>query len=305
MPEELYKKYRPKSFKDVIGQDEVVRSLIEMGKSDTIPHTILFTGPSGCGKTTLARILKVKLKCSDRDFYEINGADARGIEMIRDIRSRMFLAPIGGDCRIWLCDEAHQLTGPAQESFLKILEDTPSHVYFFLASTDPSKLKRTIITRSTEIKVKELTEQQIIALVNDVCRKEEKEVSEAIPKKIAEIAEGSARKALVLLHQIISIDDEEKQLETLQRADVKREAIEIARALLNDKTSWKQMAEILKNVKEDPEQIRWMVLGYASKVALSRPDRACAIIDEFRDNFFDSKRAGLIASCYNVLRNST
>lgn len=303
MTEELYKRYRPTNFKQVIGQEEAVRTLVEMGRNNSIPHTILFTGPSGCGKTTLARILKNKLKCSDHDFNELNSSDFRGIDTVRDIRQKMFLAPMGGKCRIWLLDEFHQTTSAAQEAFLKILEDTPPHTYFFLASTDPQKLKRTIITRCTEIKVGLLTEKQIVDLINSVANQEEKVISKAVSEKTAEISEGSARKALVLLHQIISIEDEDTQLETLQKADIKKQAIEIARALMNEKTTWKQMAEILKGVDEDPESIRWMVLGYCAKVAFARPPRACAIIEEFRDPFYDSKKAGLISSCYNIIRN--
>src|SRR5690606_3369465 len=108
-----------------------------------IPHAMLFTGPSGCGKTTLARILRVKLRCSDNDFQEINAADFRGIDSIRSMRQQVGAAPLGGDSRIWLIDEAHSMTADAQNAFLKLLEDTPRHVYFFLATTDPQKLKKT------------------------------------------------------------------------------------------------------------------------------------------------------------------
>ena len=218
MSEELYKKHRPTNFKQIIGQQEAIRTLTEMGKNGSIPHTILLSGPSGCGKTTIARILKTKLKCSDNDFYEINAADSRGIDTVRDIRQRMFLAPIGGECRIWLVDESHQLTSQAQQSFLKILEDTPKHVYFFLASTEPNKLLKTIITRSTEIKLRELTEKELVELVNRTVKDEDKKISEDIVKKMADLADGSARKALVLLHQIISVDNKEQQSEILQKA---------------------------------------------------------------------------------------
>ena len=99
---ELYKKHRPASFDNVIGQDEAVRSLSEFVKNNKIPHAILFTGPSGVGKTTLARILKDHLGCGDPDFQEINTADFRGIDTVREIRQRMGLAPMFGKSRVWL-----------------------------------------------------------------------------------------------------------------------------------------------------------------------------------------------------------
>lgn len=190
---------------------------------------------------------------------------------------------------------------------MKMLEDTPSHVYFFLASTDPQKLKNTIKTRCTHLVFRALSEHELSVLVSSVYKTEKKEkLSQVISKKLAEQAEGSARKALVLLHQIIGMDmsDEDAVLKRLSSSSVERQSIEICRALLNPKTDWKQMAAILKGVDEDPEQIRWMVLGYMKNVALGGGPisaRACSIIDEFRDNFYDSKAAGLVASCYSAI----
>jgi DNA polymerase III gamma/tau subunit len=102
---ELYRKYRPTKFSEVVGQSDAVKTLVDMGKRKALPHFILFTGPSGCGKTTIARILRQKLKCSDSDFSEVNAANDRGIDMVRDIEKKMNYAPIGGKCRLWLCDE--------------------------------------------------------------------------------------------------------------------------------------------------------------------------------------------------------
>jgi len=298
---ELYKKWRPKSFNDVVGQDKAITTLKSL-RGDKFPHTLLFTGGAGTGKTTICRILRTKLECADLDFMEVNAADDRGIDIIRDIRKRMNLAPINGKCRVWLIDECHQLTAQAQESFLKILEDTPKHVYFFLASTDPQKLKKTIISRSTEIKLQQIPGDVLDALVERIGKEEGAPVNGDVKAKIVELAEGSARKALVFLNQVIGIDGDDKQLEVLEAADVRKQAVEIARALLAKGTTWKKMAEILSAVDEEAESIRWLVLGYMTAVALKgNPTKACRIIDEFRDNFYDSKKAGLVASCYQVI----
>jgi len=312
MPEseavELYRVHRPASFDELVGQDDVVDVLDSMIENNRVPRCILASGPSGTGKTTVFRILKSTLKCADLDFHEINAASQRGIEMVRDIQSHVGMSPskLGGS-RIWMIDEAHALTSDAQNALLKTLEDIPSHVYFFLASTDPQKIKSTIITRSTHLKFKSIDIRELIGIMNDVCKKEcNKTLPETIGKKIAQLADGSARKALVLLHPIIDMDfsDEEGVLELLEKQDVKRAAIEICRALINKRTTWSEMSDILKSVDEEPEQIRWMVLGYMSSTALSgKPisSRAVMIITEFMDNFYDSKKAGLIRACHAVV----
>ena len=301
---ELYKDHRPKIFKNVIGQKAAVDSLNSLLFGDSFPSTLLFTGPSGCGKTTLARILQKKLDCGPRDFVEVNCADFRGIDMVRDIRGRMSLSPISGAKRIWLIDEAHQLTATAQDAFLKMLEDTPSHVHFFLATTDPQKLKKTIRTRSTEIAVKSLNSADLTELLYMVADKEGKELEEEVAERIVKHSDGSARKALVFLNQVIDLKKVQDQLNAINSSEIEKQGIELARALLDTRSNWKKVAAILKSINEDPESLRWMVLGYASNVMLSAGKstaRAFLLVDAFQDNFYDSKRAGLVAACYRVV----
>jgi DNA polymerase-3 subunit gamma/tau len=177
---ELYHKYRPKNFGRVVGQEESVALLKDFLDRGEFPHTTLFVGPSGCGKTTLARICRDKLGCSDANFVEVNAADDRGIDLPRRLARQAPLAALGGGVRIWLIDEVHQLTSAAQDSFLKLLEDTPEHVYFMLATTDPQKLKKTILTRSTEIKLSLLPAKQVEFLVTKVCQAEKKRLTEEV-----------------------------------------------------------------------------------------------------------------------------
>ena len=301
---ELYKKHRPTSPKQMLGQADVIKQISAMLKSDTVPHTMLFTGPSGCGKTTLARILVKALKCGKADFTELNAANSKGIDMVRDLQKRVSLAPVTGKCRIWIIDECHQLTGPAQEAFLKLLEDTPKHVYFFLATTDPQKLKKTIRTRCTELKVKELTTATLKKLIIDTATKEDIEISEEVIDKVAEYSEGSARKCLVLLHQIIHIKDSEDQLNAIVDSSHERASIEVAKALLNPRTTWSDMGKLLKAVDAEPEGIRRLVLGYCNAILLGggkMAPRAHLIITAFADNFFDSGKAGVTSACYEVV----
>ena len=306
MTTELYKKHRPKLFKHIIGQAAAVEALNVMISKDKVPHTLLFAGPSGCGKTSLARIMQGKLGCGDTDFTELNAADSRGVDTIRDIRQRMHLAPMNGKCRVWLIDECHQLTKDAQTAFLKMLEDTPSHVYFMLATTEPNKLLPTILSRCTVVRVAALSAKAMTELVLSVCKREQQTLGSTVLEQLVEVADGSPRRALVLLHQVIEMEDEDEQLNILQSADAKRQAIEIARTLMRPNATWKDLVPILKAVDEEPETIRRMVLGYANSVMLSAGGkvvpRAYLIVTAFRDHFYDCGKAGLAAACYEVLQ---
>lgn len=307
MNEELYKKHRPQKFGEIVGQDAAVRTLVDLGKRKAIPHTILFSGPSGCGKTTLARILRVKLRCGEMDFYEVNCADFRGIDMVRDIRDRIQLAPMGGESRIWLIDECARMTADAQNAFLKLLEDTPLHVYFFLATTDPRKLLGTIRTRATEIRVSPLGDGEMERLVRNVISKEGSEMPDAVVEKIVEVSGGSPRKALVWLNQVIGLDGEERQMSTVCAPDTDAEAIAVARALIKPRIGWSDMAKVLKDLKEDPEGVRRLVLGYMNTVVLGGGDaveRAVGIMEAFQDDLYSTGKAGLTLACYNAIHSA-
>jgi len=298
---ELYKKHRPKTLKAVIGNKSTVQALSNMIKQKTVPHTIMFHGPSGCGKTTLARILRNELACHDLDFKELNLSDFRGIDTIRDISRHMNLAPTGGPCRVWLLDEAHQMSRDAQNAALKILEDTPSHVYFLLCTTDPQKLLKTIQTRCCEMPVRSLTEKEMVRLLKKVTRREDFKLTEDVREELIDHAGGSARMALVLLDKIINLPEEERVDAIQRKAEEQKEAIELCRALIKN-PNWGKVSKILKNLKGEPESIRWAVLGYARSVILGgKNEQAYLILRAFEDNFYDSKNAGLARACYEVV----
>lgn len=300
---ELYKIHRPKKLSNIVGNEQVVKMLESKAKKDKIPHSILLSGPSGCGKTTLARIIAKLVDCGKRDIREINCADFRGIDTIRDIRSRMNLAPISGSSRVYIIDECHKLSNDAQNAFLKQLEDTPSHVYFILATTEPNRVIKTIRTRCTEISVKSLTTTQLSKLVSSVLKKENKKLSSTMITKIAENSEGSARKALVFLDQVIDMDDEKDMGELILASSDEIASVEIVKALLKTGTKWKDMSAILKSVDlKNAESIRYLVMAYSKAVLLnSGSSRAFLILDAFKDNFYDSKEAGLVHACYCII----
>jgi DNA polymerase-3 subunit gamma/tau len=300
----LYQKYRPGTLLTVIGQHRAVSTLEKLIEGKRIPHALLFTGASGVGKTTLARIIKDELNCGDRDFVEINCADFKGIDTIRDIRRQMTLSPLFGSSRVWLIDEAGKLSGDAMAAILKMLEDTPPHVYFMLCTTDPHKLLKTIHTRCTEIKLELLSESDLTKLVSDVAFKERMDLGENTIQSIVESAEGSARKALVILEQVGFLPESEQEEAILAASVAKDQAILLARELIKPNASWPAVAAILKDLKDEPEGIRYLILGYCRTVLLGGSKlapRAFMIIDTFSMNFYDSKQAGLAAACWEVV----
>jgi len=300
---ELYKKYRPVTFDRVNGQNAAIKSLSSFVEKNKIPHAILFTGPSGCGKTTLARIVAKHLDCGPSDFYELNCADVTGIDEVRKIRQCMSYAPMGGKSRVWIIDEAHKLSNAAQNAFLKMLEDTPRHVYFMLCTTEPKKLITTIRTRCTPIHLKAVSNDAIVTTINYILRKEKTEISNKIIDKIIEVSDGSVRHALVILDQIIGLTNEDDQLANIVPPAAQIAAIDIFKTLMYGKPTWSKIAPILKGIEEESEGIRRLVLACARNTLLSDKNvqRAYIIIEEFRDNYFDCGAAGLAASCYAVI----
>lgn len=311
--QELYKKHRPKRLQDLVGQAGAIKSIEKLIYSERVPHAILLTGPSGVGKTTIARILKKHLKCSDHDFLERNCADFRGIDDIREIRRHCDYRPLGGSVRIFLIDECHKLSNDAQNAFLKLLEDTPSHVYFMLATTDAGKLIKTIHTRCSQIKLGPIGPEDIATLLETVIKKEGFEISKVVREDIIEVSEGSARKALVILEQVAGLESEKEQLQAIQTTTFNKDtAFKLAQGLLfPDKTSWLEVAALLRELNEqEPEGIRYCILGYARAMLVGNKEgkppnpkfaaRAYMIIDHFSRNFYDSKHAGLAACCWEI-----
>lgn len=298
----LYNKYRPTEFKDIVGNLPTIAALESFLTAQDRSHSILFTGGSGQGKTTLARIVAHKLGCLQSDLIELNSANFRGVDTSREIIQQMRLKPISGPIRIWMLDECHKMTNDGQNALLKALEDTPSHVYFILCTTDPQKLLKTIINRCVEFRVQPLPENRLVFLLNRVCEKEGKKVAAEILEQIAKNCQGSARKALTVLEGIIDQDPEQQLRMAQQTANEESEVIELCRALVQSK-GWKEISKILKELHGvEAEQVRMAVLNYCNKVLLDKDDiKVFLIMDCFKESFYYTGMAGLTRACYQII----
>jgi len=295
---ELYKEYRPSAFDEIVGQATAVKMLSTMVDRGALPQALLFSGPSGCGKTTLARILAndPHLGCTDMDRSEINSSSYRGVDGVREL-ARM------GKSRVWILDEVHKLTSDAQHAALKMLEDTPRGTYFFLCTTNPEKLIKPIRTRCADVFLPALKAEDLEKLLSRVAKNIKLDVSQ-VADELVDAAGGSARALLVMLDRIRNVPKERwPDMIKLGEAD-SPQVIELCRALFK-KDSWKKVAEILRGIEEEPESVRWAVLGYAQAVLIKQANpHAYEMIRSFAEPFYDTKKAGLVASCFEVISGS-
>ncbi len=231
------RKYRPQGFEEVVGQDPVVTTLKNALKQGRVAHAYLFTGPRGVGKTSLARILAKALNCKkgptdkpcnkcdicravsegrDMDVLEIDGASNRGIDEVRTIRSNVKYLPSRARFKIYIIDEVHMLTREAFNALLKTLEEPPSHVKFFFATTAPNKLPETVQSRCQRFDLKNVTPSDIVKRLGQIAGKEGLDIEEEALKAIARHAKGGLRDAQSLLDQMGSFTEGKITLEEVQ-----------------------------------------------------------------------------------------
>jgi DNA polymerase-3 subunit gamma/tau len=300
----LVDKYRPKNLDDVIGNQTIIKSLKSKHKLNEIPKQLMFIGTRGCGKTTLARIIAGLVGGVGHGIIEVNSSNNRGIDTAKEIIRDCHFSPIEGKSKVYILDETHMATKDFQNAMLKVIEEPPENVYFIICTTDSKKIIKTIHSRCTKYEVSVLKRNDMITFLEGICDKENITNHESVLEAIYEESEGIPRNALKLLDKIKGIEDAglNELIECVRSSvDGSKEAIELCRALSKD-NSWKTISDILKNLNEDPEGIRRMILGYFSKVLLNTGSRrAYTIIKLFKDDFFDSGKAKLIAACYKTV----
>ncbi|MEW6107832.1 MAG: DNA polymerase III subunit gamma/tau [Nitrospirota bacterium] len=221
----LARKWRPKGFDDLIGQEPITRILKNAISQNRIAHAYIFSGPRGVGKTSTARILAKALNCKDGptpspcglcescngitegssvDVIEIDGASNNSVDDIRDLRERVKYAPSGGKYKVYIIDEAHMLSGSAFNALLKTLEEPPSHVIFVLATTALKKIPATVISRCQHMPFRRISSNEIKARLKEISGSETINISPSALNLIARAADGSMRDSLTILDQLSS-----------------------------------------------------------------------------------------------------
>lgn len=198
----LYRKYRPQSWEEVIGQEHVVKTLTNAIKLGRVSHAYLFAGPRGTGKTTIARLLAKSLGASDLDLIEIDAASNRGIDEIRELRDGIKFAPTAGKYKVFIIDEVHQLTKEAFNALLKTLEEPPAHAIFVLATTEIHKVPETILSRVQSFPFRKLTVEEITRKLQKIIEIEKIKINDDALHLIASFAGGSYRDGESMLEQL-------------------------------------------------------------------------------------------------------
>ncbi len=217
----LYRKYRSRTFGEVIGQMHVVQTLMNALNSGRISHAYLFTGPRGVGKTSVARLLALSVNCtaekdrpcgkcaicktplaSNMDIIEIDAASNRRIDEMRDLRDKVNIAPTVGKYKVYIIDEVHMLTTEAFNALLKTLEEPPAHVIFVLATTEAHKVPETIVSRTQRFNFKPIGIKDLIAHLRDIATKENMTIDDEALDLLAVASRGGFRDAISLLDQV-------------------------------------------------------------------------------------------------------
>ncbi|MBM4446059.1 MAG: DNA polymerase III subunit gamma/tau [Chloroflexi bacterium] len=233
----FYRKWRPQTLSQVVGQEHVTQTLRHAVASGRVAHAYLFCGPRGTGKTSTGRILAKAINClnpeegepcngcalckainegSAPDIIEIDAASNRGIDEIRDLREKVNYSPNLARYKVYIIDEVHMITKEASNAFLKTLEEPPPHAIFILATTEPHKVLPTILSRCQRFDFHRLSQSSVISKLNLVCEKEDVHIVPEALRLIAKVTTGSLRDAENLLEQLVTYYGHEIELHQVQ-----------------------------------------------------------------------------------------
>ena len=309
-----YRKWRPNSFSDLVGQEHVAMTLRQSTKLDRVSHSYLFCGPRGSGKTTTARIMAKAVNCLDlqdgdpcnacsicqsvndgrfMDIIELDAASNRGINEIRDIRDKVNFAPVQGRRKVYILDEAHMLTTEASNAFLKTLEEPPAHVIFVLCTTEAHRILATIASRCQRFDFRRIPPDQVLGRLSEIAEAEGVSVDSDALRMIARFSAGSLRDAENLLEQlVVSYADGVgvQQVEDLLGLGHSERWLELTKFLLMGNTSgalsvineaaW-DGADLRQLHRQTTELLRAaMLLHWGSEAIVDLPDQTLAQMKE-------------------------
>ena len=201
-------RYRPQKFEDVIGQDAIVKTLLNAIKNDSLAQALLFCGPRGVGKTTCARILAKEINKVESDYdyniFELDAANNAGVEDIRTLIDQFRIPPQIGKYKVYIIDEVHMLSKPAFNAFLKSLEEPPKHVIFILATTEKNKIIPTILSRCQIFEFKKIDHLKIENSLIKICKENKIDFEEESLNLIASKSDGAMRDALVMFDRLVT-----------------------------------------------------------------------------------------------------
>ncbi len=241
----LYRKYRPKSFEEVRGQDHIVDVLESSVDKNKVSHAYLFVGSRGTGKTSVARIFAASIGVSPNDLYEIDAASNRGIEDIKELREGVRVLPFDSKYKVYIIDEVHMLSKDAWGALLKTLEEPPKHVIFILATTELHKVPETIISRCQVFTFKKASDAISKKMLLDVAKEEGFDLDAGSAELLAILADGSFRDGLGELQKVLNFTKGKK----IKREDVEKITGAPKTALVNDFISAIALKDIEKGIK--------------------------------------------------------
>lgn len=267
MYQALYRKYRPNTFGQVVGQNIVVQTLKNAIENNKLTHAYLFSGPRGTGKTSIAKILAKTINCENLDgttpcnkcvnctqfnnkqmidIIEIDAASNNGVDEIRELKSKVNLVPNTGKYKIYIIDEVHMLTVGAFNALLKTLEEPPSHIVFVLATTEPQKIPATILSRCQRFDFKKIPNQLIFNHLMEIAKQEKLKITEDAIAEISRLADGGMRDALSMLDQVSSFASDEITIKEVHEVNGTLPQIEIKEIVLD--LFNKNISEVLKKI---------------------------------------------------------